>query len=220
MLRAAEQVADERRLAALVTGEAVGQVSSQTLHNLAVISRCTSRMVLRPLVGTNKEEIIRLAAHIGTFELSKVVGEYCDLVPRRPATSAHTSVVEEEEARVDLSILGRAVESRTVFDLRGLDESGLELPDLDVTRVPEDAVIVDLRPQGQFESWHHPDAVRLDFAHAQRVWPSFDRARSYLLYCDFGLVSAHLAEQMRKSGFRVFHFRGGTRALRRRCEGS
>jgi len=218
MLRAAERVAIERRAAALVTGDSVGQVSSQTLQNLAVISSATRLMILRPLIGTNKEEIVRHTEQIGTFELSKVVGEYCDLVPRRPATAAVADVVEREEGLVDLSILERAVAGRTIFDLRGLDEASLELPELDVTRIPEDAVVVDLRPSAQFDSWHHPGAVRLDFAQALRAWPSFDRNRSYVLYCDFGLLSAHLAEMMRKAGFRAHHFKGGTRGLRKLLE--
>ncbi len=60
--------------------------------------------------------------------------------------------------------------------------------------------------------------MHLDFSHALQAWPSFDRAKSYLLYCDFGLLSAHLAEMMRKGGFRAFHFKGGTRALRKKLE--
>ena len=62
---------------ALVTGEAVGQVSSQTLQNLAVISEVTRLPVLRPLVGFNKDEIIALAERIGTAPLSAVVQEEC-----------------------------------------------------------------------------------------------------------------------------------------------
>jgi thiamine biosynthesis protein ThiI len=183
MLRAAEQVARRRRAAAIVTGEAVGQVSSQTLQNLAVISRATEQMILRPLVGAHKEEIIRSAERIGTFELSKLVGEYCDLVPRRPATAATLEAVEAEEQRMD--------------------------------RLPEDAVVIDLRSREAYESWHHPGALRLDFRHAARAYPSFEHGRTYVLYCDYGLMSAHLAELMRRSGFDAFHFKGGTRALRR-----
>ena len=218
MLRAADRVAAERHALALVTGDAVGQVSSQTLQNLAVITRATERMILRPLVGSNKEEIIRLAEQIGTFELSKVVDEYCDLVPRRPATGASLDTVEHEEAQMDLSVVDRVVASRTVFDLRQLDEAGLSLPEIEASTVPDDAVVVDLRPRAQFDTWHHPDAVRLEFAQALQAWQSFDRAKSYLLYCDFGLLSAHLAEMMRKGGFRAFHFKGGTRALRKKLE--
>ena len=119
---------------------------------------------------------------------------------------------------MDLSVLERVVAAREVFDLRTLDESGLSLPEIEASVVPEGSVVVDLRPRAQFDTWHHPDAVRLDFSHALQAWPSFDRAKSYLLYCDFGLLSAHLAEMMRKAGFRAFHFKGGTRALRKSLE--
>lgn len=214
MLRAASAIAHERRAAALVTGEAVGQVSSQTLQNLSVISRATDEMILRPLIGTNKEEIIRSAELIGTFELSKVVGEYCDMVPKRPATGASLEAIETEEARIDRAVLERAIAKRSVFDLRALDLDKLDLPELELSRVPPDATLIDLRPRSNYESWHPPDALRLDFAHALQAYPSFDRRKTYLLYCDYGLMSAHLAELMRKSGFNAFHFKGGTRALR------
>jgi len=215
MLRAAEQVALERRASAIVTGEAVGQVSSQTLQNLSVISRATQQMILRPLVGTNKEEIIRSAEKIGTAELSKVVGEYCDLVPRRPATGAALEVIEDQERSLDLSLLDRAVARRVIFDLRALDAEGLNLPELEVTRVPEGATVIDLRSKLEYASWHYPRALRLDFHHALEAYPSFDRTRTYVLYCDLGLMSSHLAELMRKDGFDAFHFKGGTRALAR-----
>ena len=83
----AECVAAETGALATVTGDALGQVSSQTLPNLAVISEASSLPVLRPLVGMNKDEILAIARRIGTFDLSKQVDEYCALVPRRPATS-------------------------------------------------------------------------------------------------------------------------------------
>jgi thiamine biosynthesis protein ThiI len=220
MLRAADAVARERRASALVTGEAVGQVSSQTLRNLAVISRATDRAILRPLVGFNKEEIIEIAQRIGTFELSKVVREYCNLVPRRPATAAALAAIEEQEARLDPALVERVVAGRAVFDLRGLDVEKLDIPELEIERIPEDAVVIDLRPERAFRDWHHPEAVRLDFAHAREAWPSFDRGKTFVLYCDLGLMSAHLAELMRREGFDAFHVKGGTRALRHRLEES
>jgi thiamine biosynthesis protein ThiI len=215
MLRAANQVALERRATAIVTGEAVGQVSSQTLQNLSVISRATEQMILRPLVGTNKEEIIRSAEKIGTFELSKVVSEYCDLVARRPATRAALEVIEGQERNMDLSLLDRAVARRAIFDLRDLDLETLDLPELEVTRVPEGAAVIDLRSKQEYASWHYPQALRLDFPRALQAYPSFDRAKTYVLYCDLSLMSSHLAELMREDGFDAFYFKGGTSALRR-----
>jgi thiamine biosynthesis protein ThiI len=220
MLRAAEAVARERGAVAIVTGEALGQVSSQTLQNLAVISRATELLLLRPLVGTNKDEIIALARRIGTFETSKVVGEYCDLVPRRPATASTQGAVLAEEAQLDADLLLRAVARRSVFDLRGLDVEGLTAPELQVEKVPPGALLIDLRPREQYLGWHPEGALHLEFAQALRAYPSFDRSRTYVLSCDLGLMSAHLAERMRKEGFDAFHLRGGTRPLRRLADTS
>jgi thiamine biosynthesis protein ThiI len=101
MLRAAEGVVRGRRATAVVTGEAVAQVSSQTLQNLSVISQAASGLILRPLAGSNKEEIIELAERIGTFELSKVVGEYCAMVPgpRRRSSTSPSSTAPSPRAR-------------------------------------------------------------------------------------------------------------------------
>lgn len=215
LLRAAERIALTGRAVAIVTGDAVGQVSSQTLQNLAVISRATALPILRPLVGFNKEEIIAGAERIGTFELSKVVGEYCDLAARRPATSAALPAVEAEEAKLDSALLERAVAEREVYDLRELEESQLGFPELEIERIPEDAIVLDLSPHEAYQRWHWEGALRLDFSQAIQAYPSFDPVRRYVIYCEFGLQSAFLAERMRKAGLQAFHLRGGSRALRR-----
>jgi thiamine biosynthesis protein ThiI len=215
MLVAGERVARRIRAAAIVTGECVGQVSSQTLQNLAVISHATAVPILRPLVGMNKEEIIDVARRIGTFELSKVVGEYCDLAPKSPATAAALDVILDEESRLDLGLLHRCVDEREVVELRGADVEELAIPELETDGIPDGATVIDLRTKAQYQSWHHPGALWLDFGHAMKAYPSFDRSQRYVLYCEFGLKSAHLAEFMRKEGFDASNFRGGTRALRR-----
>jgi thiamine biosynthesis protein ThiI len=219
MLRAAASVGRRRRAPAIVTGDAVGQVSSQTLQNLTVVSRATEQTVLRPLVGFNKDEIIEVARHIGTFELSKVVQEYCAMVPRRPATRASLEAVEAEEEKLDPDLVERAVATRSVLDLRELDLASVELPDLAIDRVPEGATLIDLRPLESYRSGHHPDALHLDFGRALEAYGSFDRSSSYVLCCEYGLLSAHLAWHMRREGFRVHHFRGGQRALMRTLAG-
>lgn len=215
MLRAAERIARRIRAAAIITGEAVGQVSSQTLQNLKVISQATEEPILRPLVGMNKEEIIATSRRIGTFELSKVVGEYCDMAPKSPATRAALAVVLEEESRLDLGLLDRCVDNRSVIDLRASDVEALAIPELETDSIPADATVIDLRTKAQYDGWHYPDAVWLDFGHAMKAYPTFDKHKRYVLYCEFGLKSAHLAEFMRKEGFQAANFSGGTRALRR-----
>src|SRR5688572_12337051 len=88
MYRAAQQVAAESSAEAIVTGEAIGQVSSQTLTNLRSIEEIATLPVLRPLIGAEKEEIIERAREIGTAALSEQVREYCAIAPGYPVTAA------------------------------------------------------------------------------------------------------------------------------------
>ena len=88
MLRAAEQIAGGLDIEAIVTGESVSQVSSQTLPDLAVINSVTDCMVLRPLATSNKQDIIDIALDIGTEEFSKDIPEYCTVISSKPLTRA------------------------------------------------------------------------------------------------------------------------------------
>jgi thiamine biosynthesis protein ThiI len=219
MLRSAEAIARECGGCAIATGEALGQVSSQTLRNLATISQATPMPILRPLLGFNKDEIIAMADQIGTGPLSAVVAEYCSMVSRRPSTGAKLEAILEEESRIDPAVLERAIARREVVDLRELDPDESDLGHLERSEIPSGASVIDLRSEEEFRSWHYPDAVRLDFGRALAAYPSFARDCTYLLYCELGLKSALLAELMVRDGLRAYHFRGGTRALRRHCEG-
>lgn len=82
MLRAATQVAKEMYVEAVVTGEAVAQVSSQTLTNLAVIDAATDHLVLRPLIAMDKQDIIDISVKIGAEELVKNIPEYCAVISK------------------------------------------------------------------------------------------------------------------------------------------
>jgi thiamine biosynthesis protein ThiI len=99
MLRIAERIARERRGRALVTGEVLGQVASQTLDNMAVIDRAAELPVFRPLIGMDKEEVILQAQRIGTFEISTLPDEDCCTLftPRHPETHARRYQIEDVE---------------------------------------------------------------------------------------------------------------------------
>ena len=107
MLRIAEAIAKKERGRALVTGESLGQVASQTLENLAVIEQAATLPVLRPLVGMDKQEIIDQARRIGTFETSAIPDQDCCqlFVPRHPSTKARLVEVERAESSLDLAAL-------------------------------------------------------------------------------------------------------------------
>ncbi|RMG69239.1 MAG: tRNA 4-thiouridine(8) synthase ThiI [Calditrichaeota bacterium] len=110
MFRIAERLAHRERCQALVTGESIGQVASQTLTNLRVISQVCQLPVLRPLAGDDKEEIVALARQIGTFEISTEPYEDCCslYVPRHPTTAARLETVQEIEARLPVAELVEA----------------------------------------------------------------------------------------------------------------
>lgn len=225
MLRAGESVARKTRNLGLITGEAMGQVSSQTLQNMAVISQAVSPTmpVLRPLVGFNKDEILTLARRMGIFDLSAAVGEYCDLVPSKPATKAPLSEIQRGEAGMTPGRLEQLVEARIVYELRRLDETALGAiggVGLDTDSIPEGATVLDLRSKPAWKAWHYPGALHLDFQHALETWRSFERERDYVLVCEVGLKSAHLAEVMRQEGFRSRYFRGGLKELMAAAEKS
>ena len=99
MMRIAERIARQHRAYALVTGEVVGQVASQTLENLANINDVVSMPVLRPLIGMDKDEIIVEAQRLGTFPVSIIPDQDCCTLftPRHPATKARRVDVEAAE---------------------------------------------------------------------------------------------------------------------------
>ena len=215
MLRAADHLARMTRAIALITGEAVGQVSSQTLHNLAIISQATQHTILRPLVGANKDDIVSQARRIGTYELSSKVPEYCALAPKNPESHAKPEPVLAAEEGLDPELLRALVYERAIVDLRALDLGKMRAPDLEVTEVPSEAVVVDLRSSMAFKAWHYPEAVHLGYREALELYPSFDRKKLYLFYCEVGLKSAHLAELVHRAGGRSCHFKGGLKPLKR-----
>jgi thiamine biosynthesis protein ThiI len=109
MLRIAEQVARREKCQALITGESLAQVASQTLENIAVIEEAAQLPVLRPLVGMDKQEIIDQARRIGTYEISSIPDQDCCqlFVPKHPATRARLADVQEDESRLNVEDLIR-----------------------------------------------------------------------------------------------------------------
>jgi len=115
MMRAASIIAAAEGARALVTGENLGQVASQTLDNLAVIEDAADLPVLRPLLTFDKSEIIARAQSIGTYDLSILpYDDCCSLfVPRHPATHARVRDLERAEAGLDMAALARDLAEKT-----------------------------------------------------------------------------------------------------------
>ncbi|MFQ6047160.1 MAG: rhodanese-like domain-containing protein, partial [Gemmatimonadales bacterium] len=214
MYRAAEIVANHTGAQAIVTGESVGQVSSQTLGNLRAIEQAVSLPVLRPLIGLDKEEIISKAGTIGTAVLSARVREYCAIVPGRPVTNAQPAAARDEEDRVDLDVLREAAAARKTLDLSSLTDADLVAPYLFTEAVPEGAVVLDCREPHHYAAWHYPGAHRVSVADLGVGYRHLEKAATYVLYCSHGVQSAHLAELMQRDGYEAYSFKGGAKRLR------
>jgi thiamine biosynthesis protein ThiI len=217
MHRAAGAIARSRHALALVTGDSLGQVSSQTAANLRAIDGVPAVPVLRPLVGFDKQEIVARARSIGTHALSERVREHCAIAGKRPAVAALPADVDRVEAALGDAELARAVRERRVLDLRALERDDLVTRYLYVDEVPPGATVLDVRPDVAFRSWHWPGAVRVDLDDADDLVRR-DREPTYVLCCERGAITADLALRLQQAGLAAYAFRGGASALRRLAE--
>ena len=113
MMRIAQSIAEKKGCGALITGESLGQVASQTMEALNCTQAVCHMPVFRPAIGLDKEEIIQRARQIGTYETSALPYEDCCTVftPRHPQTKPRLGKVEEQEAKIDVDgLLERALE--------------------------------------------------------------------------------------------------------------
>ena len=118
MMRIAQKIAEKENCGALVTGDSLGQVASQTLENIGVVSQSTTMPIFRPLIGTNKEDIIDAAHQIGTYEISsRPYDDCCSMfLPEPPETRAKLEVILEIEKKLDADkLINEAIEKMEVL---------------------------------------------------------------------------------------------------------
>ena len=121
MMRIAERIAGSEGAMALITGESLGQVASQTLEALCVTNDAVSMPVFRPLIGFDKDEIMDIARRIGTYETSILPYEDCCtvFVPKHPVTKPRLDELRASEAAVDFSeMIEKAIENTEIMDIK------------------------------------------------------------------------------------------------------
>jgi len=207
MLRAAERVAHYLGAKALVTGEALGQVSSQTLTNLQVIDQATDCLVLRPLVTMDKQDIINIAKQIGTEDIAKSMPEYCGVISNKPTVKALPETIAAEEAKLDHEILDRVVRASVIMDVKQIGAD----TDAQVTQVAEvandsaEVTVIDVRSYDEQE--RNPlDNLKVPVQHIPffklaSKFAELDQGRNYLLYCDRGVMSKIQALYLQEQGY-------------------
>ncbi len=120
MMRIAQRIAEKEESKALITGESLGQVASQTLNALACTDAVVSMPVFRPLIGLDKDEIIKVSRKIDTFDISIEPYEDCCTVftPKHPKTKPQISVLENAEKALDVeALINRAIENTTIKNI-------------------------------------------------------------------------------------------------------
>lgn len=206
-MRAAGQVAEHFGIQALVTGEALGQVSSQTLTNLRHIDGVTDTLILRPLINWDKEDIINMARHIGTEDFAKTMPEFCGVISKKPTVKAVKEKLETEEAKFDFSILDRVVKEARVMDIRDIEKQSQEqAPEVElVSEIAGGAVVLDIRsPDEEDESPLEIDGVEvkhLPFYKLATQFGDLPQDKTYLLYCARGVMSRLQALYLKENGF-------------------
>ena len=207
MMRAARKVADNLAIEGLVTGEALGQVSSQTLRNLSVIDQVTDMLILRPLVATDKQEIIDCAREIGTAEISETIPEYCGVISQRPTVKAVMSKIENEEANFDMSLIDKVVAEAQTLDIKDIATAAKEqVTEIEsVSGFSADDIVLDIRSADEQEDKplqiDGVEVKHLPFFKLGSQFETLAQDKTYLLYCDRGVMSQLQALYLKEAGF-------------------
>ena len=120
MMRIAERVANENNINALITGESLGQVASQTIESLSVTNSSVNMPIFRPLIGLDKTQIIEIAKDIETYETSILPYDDCCtlFLPKHPVTKPKLEVIEESERNLDVEeLINKALETMTIHEI-------------------------------------------------------------------------------------------------------
>lgn len=205
MLRVGEKIADQMKIDALVTGESIAQVSSQTLRNLSLIDQATDKMVIRPLVTMHKQEIIATAAKIGTREFAENMPEYCGVISRKPVIFALADRLDEEESKFNYSVLEKAIDNAVSISIEQVIEDVNQHAEVETVSNPDNTIVIDIRRADEYEkdplNLESSRQLTISFTEINHRFSSLDQNQEYLLYCDHGVMSQLHAQYLRDAGF-------------------
>lgn len=208
MMRAASMAAKRMGYPALVTGEALGQVSSQTLINLGLIDKVTDTLIVRPLITTDKQDIINTAREIGTEDFAKTMPEYCGVISQKPNVAAREDKVEKAESFFHMPLIEQVVNDAKVYDIRDLaKEAQEEVAEVaSVSELSANQVIIDVRSAEEEENEpleiEGAEIIHIPFFKVATKFPELSQDKHYLLYCKKGVMSRLQALLLHEQGFK------------------
>jgi len=212
MLRAAAKIAEKLEVNALVTGEAIAQVSSQTITNLSVIDKVIETLVIRPLIASDKEDIIATARKIGTFDFAEHMPEYCGVISVKPTTKAKIEKILDQEEKFNMQLIEQVVDAAAWINMDELDLSQQGSVTVEVFQVPQpQSVIIDIRSNDEAErkplQLAGQKIEHIPFYKLHKAIADLAKDNRYLLYCEKGVMSRLHAAHLLEDGYNVAVYR-------------
>ncbi len=197
MLMASEKIADTMEIDALVTGESVAQVSSQTLRNLALIDEVSNKLILRPLSTMNKPEIISIANDIGTRHFAESMPEYCGVISQNPITHGSFKRMQKVAQQFNYEVLDKAVDDAQHIYVHEIVEDINNLAAVEVVNeLSDEFVVIDIRAEDDCVTTSC-ESIKIPFHKLKKEFKNLDAEKEYLLYCDKGIMSQLHAQYLR-----------------------
>lgn len=219
MYLAASKIVEELGYDAIVTGESLGQASSQTLKNIAAIESCIrmSKPILRPLISFDKEEIIELSRRLGLYELSSKVVEACAIAPSKVVTAATSDGLSKRLGSIDMKVVEEALKKRIIVSvLEARSEDVIPETDIEIDFIPSNALIIDARKETGVGELPIGNAIPLNKVDFSSIPPD----KPIIIICDTGGLSYIIAKELREKGFKAYSLRGGAKACKVFAENS
>lgn len=202
MLKAAETIADQMNIDVLVTGECVGQVSSQTLRNLSIIDETSSKLILRPLIVMDKPDIMAIADQIGTRKFAEAMPEYCGVISKNPTINASFKRMAWENKQFNEVILQEAIAQAQFLPVDKIVEQINSAAAIEIVLNPTNEVVIDIRAPLNVAKMplEIVNSLRIPFYDLNKTFKDLDQTQNYLLYCEKGVMSQLHAQYLKDAG--------------------
>jgi thiamine biosynthesis protein ThiI len=204
-----EQLAKNEKKIALVTGESIGQVSTQTLKNLCALDQVCDIPILRPLCTLDKNTIITKAREIGTHDLAYKGQELCAIGGKGVTTgTSYKKLIQAVKPLNIDEVMNKALDG--IVQIKDNEKEAKKAEDI----IPEYAEIIDIRNSKEFEKGSLKKAENIPFDQAIQEFYHWDKSKEYFLVCNVGSLSAVLANSMLNEKFNVKHLKSGLKAFK------
>lgn len=193
-----EKLGFKYKAKAIITGEALGQVSTQTIDNIVLLDKYISHSVFRPTLFMPKLEIMAIAEKIGTLPLAYTGKEYCAIAVRNVATSGRKDLFDKIIKDIPLDdVLEKILEN---IDIKTIDDLFISV---DKEEMIEDKIYTIINMGDEKLDDFEGEIITIDLDDAIDTFTTWDKSKNYKLYCEQGIKSEILASFMKEEGYKI-----------------